>query len=142
MELSDEKTLITHSTSSARFLGYDVRVRRNQGIKKVTTKFRSVTKRTMHNQSEMLIPIRDKIEAFLFKHRIVEVKNGELSPVKRGSMIGMTDLEIVSSYNAELRGIYNYYNLASNFCDLNYFGYLMEYSCLKNPCGKTSKFNR
>ena len=29
MELSDEKTLITHSSQTARFLGYDIRVRRN-----------------------------------------------------------------------------------------------------------------
>ena len=34
MELSAEKTLITHSSKNARFLGYDVRVRRNNEIKK------------------------------------------------------------------------------------------------------------
>ena len=33
MELSQEKTLITHSNEPARFLGYDVRVRRDQQVK-------------------------------------------------------------------------------------------------------------
>ena len=33
MELSQEKTLITHSNTPARFLGYDVRVRRDQQVK-------------------------------------------------------------------------------------------------------------
>ena len=33
MELSQEKTLITHSNETARFLGYDVRVRRDQKVK-------------------------------------------------------------------------------------------------------------
>ena len=33
MELSAEKTLITHSNTYARFLGYDVRVRRNGTVK-------------------------------------------------------------------------------------------------------------
>lgn len=34
MELSEEKTLITHSSECARFLGYDVRVRRSGTIKR------------------------------------------------------------------------------------------------------------
>lgn len=34
MELSDDKTLITHSSQCARFLGYDVRVRRNGKVKR------------------------------------------------------------------------------------------------------------
>mgnify|MGYP002574288731 CR=1 FL=1 len=32
LELSEEKTLITHSANYARFLGYDIRVRRNNQI--------------------------------------------------------------------------------------------------------------
>ena len=34
MELSEDKTLITHSSKCARFLGYDVRVRRSGKIKR------------------------------------------------------------------------------------------------------------
>jgi len=45
-------------------------------------------------------------------------------------------LEIVSTYNSELRGICNYYALASNFPRIEYFAYLMEYSCLKTLAGK------
>ena len=48
----------------------------------------------------------------------------------------MSDLEIISTYNSELRGICNYYNLASNYCQLRYFAYLMEYSCLKTLAAK------
>ncbi len=33
MELSEQKTLITHSNQYARFLGYDIRVRRDQTLK-------------------------------------------------------------------------------------------------------------
>ena len=47
-----------------------------------------------------------------------------------------TDLEIVTVFDAELRGICNYYSLASNYRNLNYFSYLMEYSCLKTLSGK------
>ena len=48
----------------------------------------------------------------------------------------MTDLEIVTVYNDELRGICNYYGITSNFCKLKYLSYLMEYSCLKTLAAK------
>ena len=47
-------------------------------------------------------------------------------PVRRKSLLRLTDLEIVSAYNAELRGICNYYGIASNFYKLCYFSYLMD----------------
>lgn len=134
MELSQEKTLITHSNNYARFLGYDVRVRRDQQIKP----WKNVKQRTMNNTVELLIPFADKIEKFLFSHNIVKQRsdNGKLEPYKRDALLRLTDLEIVSTYDAELRGICNYYSLASNYRNLNYFSYLMEYSCLKTLATK------
>lgn len=129
MELSEEKTLITHSSQYARFLGYDVRVRRNGEVKPSGMGF---TKRTLNNKVELAIPLNDNIRAFLFANKVVEQdSNGKMVPVHRKSLLRLTDLETVSAYNAELRGICNYYQLASNFHKLNYFTYLMEYSCLK-----------
>lgn len=133
LELSDEKTLITHSSNYARFLGYDIRVRRNDQIKRDS---RGFSKRTLSNMTELNIPLQDKIERYLFDHGIVEMVDGELRPVKRGALIRYTDLEILNIYNSELRGICNYYFMASNFCSLHYFAYLMEYSCLKTLAAK------
>lgn len=39
-------------------------------------------------------------------------------------------------YNAALRGICNYYSIASNFGKLGYFAYLMVYSCLMTLASK------
>ncbi len=52
-------------------------------------------------------------------------------------MVSLTQLEIVTVYNSELRGLCNYYCMASNFNSLQYFAYLMEYSCLKTLAAKT-----
>lgn len=135
MELSDEKTLITHSNTKARFLGYDVRVRRdNTTIKHGSAT--NCTKRTLNNMTELSIPFDDKIMKFLFENKIVEQKNGEIKPIHRRELLRCTELEIVMAYNAELRGICNYYSMASDFCNLNYFAYLMEYSCLLTLCAK------
>lgn len=133
MELSAEKTLITHSNTYARFLGYDIRVRRDNKTKR-TKSGRLV--RTLNNKVERNIPIVDKIEKFLFEKQIVYKKGNTLTPCKRPKLMHLPDLEILMTYNAELRGICNYYNLASNFCDLHYFSYLMEYSCLKTIAAK------
>ena len=133
MELSEEKTLITHSNQYARFLGYDIRVRRD-GKAKPTGNH---TARTLNNKVELRIPIEDKIMPFLFSKRVVrQHRNGAIEHIARAYLYSCTDLEIISVYNSELRGICNYYSIASNFSDLHYFVYLMEYSCLKTLAGK------
>ena len=133
MELSEEKTLITHSSQPARFLGYDIRVRRSGTIKRSG----KVKKRTLNGSVELLIPLQDKIRQFIFDKKIaIQKKDSSWFPVHRKYLIRSTDLEIITIYNSELRGICNYYGLASNFNQLNYFAYLMEYSCLKTIASK------
>ncbi|MDR1246714.1 MAG: group II intron reverse transcriptase/maturase [Clostridiales Family XIII bacterium] len=140
MELSDEKTLITHSNQYARFLGYDVRVRREQKLK---PNGRGSLSRTLNNKVELNIPFADKIMPFLFgKLAVRQTKNGVIEPAPRKYLYRCTNLEIISSYNSELRGICNYYGLASNFTRLDYFAYLMEYSCLKTLAGKHGSTSR
>jgi len=134
MELSEEKTLITHSNKHARFLGYDIKVRRNGQVKR--SEKRKYSQRSLNNTLEMTIPLQDKIMSFLFSKGIIRQVNGEIRPSKRNSLLRCTDFEIVSTYNAELRGICGYYSLASNYNKLCYFAYLMEYSCLKTLAAK------
>lgn len=133
MELSEEKTLITHSSQTARFLGYDIRVRRSGRIKRAG----KVKKRTLNGSVELLVPLNDKIRQFIFDKKIaIQKKDSSWFPVYRKYLIRSTDLEIITIYNSELRGICNYYGLACNFNQLNYFAYLMEYSCLKTIASK------
>jgi hypothetical protein len=133
MELSEEKALITHSNQHARFLGYDVRVRRDNHARTVN----GHTKRTMNYSVELNVPFADKIMPFLFEKSVAEqTKSGEIEYTSRKRLTRCTDFEIVSTYNSELRGICNYYGLASNYLKLNYFAYLMEYSCLKTLAHK------
>ena len=132
MELSAEKTLITHSCEQARFLGYDVRVRRNGSIKPNG----AATQRTLNYKVELNAPM-DKVTKFMFDKKVVErTEDSTLAPIHRKTLLNCTELEIVTTYNAELRGICNYYSIASNFISLKYFAYLMEYSCLKTLASK------
>jgi len=133
MELSEEKTLITHSNQYARFLGYDVRVRRDNTVKPHSAH----KQRTLNNKVELNVPFADKIMPFLFDKSIIkQTHDGKIEHIARVSLYGCTNLEIIDSYNSELRGVCNYYSIASNFAGLKYFAYLMEYSCLKTLAGK------
>ena len=133
MELSEEKTLITHSNQYARFLGYDVRVRRESKIKPSG----NILRRTLNYTVELNVPFADKIMPFLFDKAIIkQTHDGKIKHIARKNLYGCTNLEIIDAYNSELRGICNYYSIASNFTGLHYFAYLMEYSCLKTLAGK------
>lgn len=47
------------------------------------------------------------------------------------SFINHPDIEIITKFNAEIRGLYNYYRLANNVSVLSKFAYIMEYSMYK-----------
>lgn len=133
LELSDEKTKITHSSENARFLGYDINVRRNNQTKR---KANGTVQRTLNQSVELLVPM-ERIEKFMYDREIVvQGKDGSLIPWQRGAMAGLSDLEVLDTYNSQTRGICNYYSMASNFSKLTYFVYLMEYSCLKTLAKK------
>ena len=46
------------------------------------------------------------------------------------------EIEIISKYNSEIRGIYNFYRLAENVSVLNNFHYIMKCSMLKTLAAK------
>ena len=51
-------------------------------------------------------------------------------------LIRLDDIEILNQYNAEVRGMYNYYRLANNATVLNSFLYVMKFSMYKTFAGK------
>ena len=138
LTLSEEKTLITHSSEKVRFLGYDISVRRSQEIKGYKMKNGKWRKsRSLHQKVALAIPHTEKIEKFMFaKKAIIQKENGEFKPVHRTALLNQSDSEILEQYNAEIRGLLNYYNLAVDYHTLDYFCYLMEYSCLKTIANK------
>lgn len=140
LTLSEEKTLITHSSERVRFIGYDICVRRSQEIKGYKMKNGKRRKsRSLHLKVALTIPHAEKIEKFMFaKKAIIQTNGGALKfkPVHRTALLNLSDSEIVEHYNAEMRGLLNYYNLAVDYHTLDYFCYLMEYSCLKTIANK------
>jgi hypothetical protein len=69
--------------------------------------------------------------------RLVVHNGNEIwKPQSRNYLINHEDAEILLRYNAEIRGLYNYYALAVNCGFLNNFKYVMQYSMFKTLANK------
>lgn len=134
LTLSQEKTLITHGSDRARFLGYELFVGQNPQLFKTSD---GRVKRTANKNIRIMMP-KDTMFKFISDKQIVEDMNAEhWMPKSRPGLTNLSDLEIINLYNAELRGLYNYYALAENVSTrMNQIKYPMEYSCLKTLAHK------
>jgi group II intron reverse transcriptase/maturase len=118
LELSEEKTLITHArTSAARFLGYEITVQHND--KAITNGQRS---------SNATVRLRVPVEVIKAKCALY-MQRGK--PARRTRLMNLDDYTIVSIYGAEYRGTVQYYLLASDVYRLNRLNWVMETSMLK-----------
>jgi group II intron reverse transcriptase/maturase len=124
LELSMEKTLITHGqTDTARFLGYELRVRDD------SDRLDQRGRRSVTGRIELRVP-RDVIAAKV-KTRMAKEK-----PTHRPELANLSDYTIVRTYQAEYRGVVNYYLMARNVEDLNHYHWVMETSLLKTLADK------
>ncbi len=102
LELSEDKTLITHArTEAARFLGYEIVVLDNDH------KHDQHGHRNINGQIGLKVPldvIRAKGRPYLHHGK----------PIRRTERIVNTDFSIIAQFQAEYRGVVEYYQLAFN----------------------------
>src|ERR1039458_2518475 len=123
LELSKEKTLITHArTSAARFLGYEITIQHDD--RKITAGRRSVNGRI-----RLRVPM-DVIKAKCARY----MQRGK--PERRPELMNESDHAIISRYAAEYRGIVQYYLLAGDVYRLSRLHWVMLTSLLKTLAGK------
>ncbi len=123
LELSQDKTLITHArTGAARFLGYEITVQHNSS--KATRRRRSV-----NGQVALRVPL-DVIKAKSAPY----LRRGK--PAKQKALTNGSDHTIVATYGAIYRGIVQYYLLAGDVFRLHRLRWVMETSMLKTLAGK------
>ncbi|PFV83492.1 group II intron reverse transcriptase/maturase [Bacillus sp. AFS059628] len=138
LELSMEKTLITNaSNKQAQFLGYEIKIFKSQAIRtdKLGRKIR-----LLNGKVQLKMPHKAWVNK-LKKYQAIQMSaNGTWKPKPRNYFQRNEDLEIVSQYNSEIRGLYNYYRLAENVSNhMHRFTYFMFYSMLKTFATKYRK---
>lgn len=132
LELSDEKTLITHSEKRARFLGYDIYVRRSSATKKD-----KAGRLCRHLNGTVCLEMPTE----LMRKKLLEYGAMTIEKTVYGKdnwkakaryyLKDNDDLEILDQYNSEIRGFRNYYRIANNAAHASSFGYIMQYSMFK-----------
>ena len=132
LEMSETKTKVTHTGDRARFLGYDITVSRSQDLKKSAGGYKI---RSNAGVVKLLVP-REKWVGKLLEYHAIKIKineNGKerFVALHRGKLVNQSDIEILARYNAEVRGLYNYYAIANDSFKIGRFANLMKYSMYK-----------
>lgn len=128
LNLSEEKTLITHARSkAAKFLGYEITTLQSdtkQGLNKAGHTQRSINGR---------IGLRVPRAVLLEKCNRYKRRN---KAVHRTKLLHESDYTIIATYQLEYRGIVNYYRLAYNLHTLQYLKWIMQQSLTKTLAAK------
>ena len=131
LEMSEEKTLITHAgTERARFLSYEIS--RQIGHTKKTTSWngKSMCQRRSINSCLRFSMPEDVLRKWANK---VSQKG---KPHHRKALIYLSDYDIISTYEVELQGLINYYSRSHNQQKLRYLRYVWQTSLIKTLASK------
>jgi len=109
LEMSEDKTLITHGrTNAARFLGYEILTIHNNRLKRTHSHGElRILRRTVNGRIGLGVP-KDVVRNYVARYQ----KKGK--PCSRCELIADNVYSILQRYQAELRGIAQYYQLAYN----------------------------
>ncbi|APH04229.1 reverse transcriptase/maturase family protein [Bacillus weihaiensis] len=135
LTLREENTLITHMDHPISFLGYEFRKRNEIKAKRLTDKNQkhALKKRTLSGAIKLEIPTK-KMKEFALKNGYGHLD--DFTIVHRSKLMNNSELDILSTYNAELKEIANYYKLANNYHHLDRLFYLAESSFIKTIANK------
>ena len=124
LELSGDKTLITHATSqAAKFLGYEL-------VNQLANDQHDPSgRRAVNGQIGLRVPAK-----IIEQHCHAYMETGK--PPHRHSLIHDEDYSIVGRYQAEFRGVVQYYLLAYNVSHFGRLQWVMEWSLAKTLAAK------
>ena len=106
LELSAEKTLITHAQDTAKFLGYELSVRKSYAMKRNR---KGVLQRDFNGRVVLTLPI-ETVKKKLKEYDAIsfEQANGKeiWKPKSRSHLTAMQPHDILAQFNWEIRGFY------------------------------------
>lgn len=129
LELNEEKTKVVHNSKLVKFLGYELTV------------MHDADQRTINGGIILWMPYQVRKDFIINNSfgKFTQDKNNGKSRFKgtaRPEMMNLEELEILMQYNSRIRGLYNYYKMASNICKLAEFNYICQQSFLKTLAAK------
>ncbi|MCR8964171.1 reverse transcriptase domain-containing protein [Brevibacillus halotolerans] len=132
LELSEEKTLITHNTKPIRFLGYDIKINHSQEV--LNTAKGKV--RQLSGNVLLAMP-HDRIRDFMLRNCFMKIKeDGTWKATHVKKYLNYSKLEILRTYNSQIKGFYEYYKLANNIFRFHNPYFLIHQSFQKTLANK------
>jgi len=124
LELSAEKTLITHArTRAASFLGYEITVQHNDTM-------------TTRNRRSINGGVRLGVPAAVLDAKRAQYLQRSGKPLRRTRLMNEHPYSIIRTYGAEFRGFAQYYMLAADVSRLHHLRWNMECSMLTTLAAK------
>ena len=111
LEISEEKSAIKHAADGVIFLGYEIHTYSDSKVMKVKIWGRLTKRRTISQKIDLHAPEK-RVKSFCQENRYGDYD--EIKAAHRSHLLNLSDYEIISIYNAELRGLANYYALAGD----------------------------
>jgi len=124
LEMNMNKTKIIHHKDKVLFLGYEIATVIND------------KEPTLNGKVFLWVPYQKMVD-FIIKNGYGKWFQDKLSGKQRlkaihnTNLVNVEELEILLQYNTKIRGLYNYYQLASNVCKMNNFNYVCQLSFLR-----------
>lgn len=112
LEVSEEKTCIADANDGVRFLGYDIKAYTSAKTTKIAWGKGTCNRRTISEKMQLHIP-SEKMFQYASKNGYGDM--AIFRPKSRPALLRRSDVEILMTYNAEMRGLANYYSLAQGY---------------------------
>ena len=112
LEVSEEKTCIADANDGVRFLGYDIKTYTSTKTTKIAWGKGTCNRRTISEKMQLHIP-SEKMFQYASKNGYGDM--AIFRPKSRPALLRRSDVEILMTYNAEMRGLANYYSLAQGY---------------------------
>lgn len=112
LEVAEDKTSIKRAKDGVRFLGYDIKTYSAFKLTKKVLRGHVCTARTMTERIQLHTPAEN---LFQYASNKGYGNIAQLRATSRKELLQRSDVEIMQVINAEIRGLVNYYSLATGY---------------------------
>ena len=111
LTLAEEKSHLVHARKGMQFLGYKAATHAGRKLIRIKRGGRHTQMKSVSQQMQLHIP-KGRLEQFCTAKKYGNYQR--FTAVHRSLLLNQSEVEIIMAYNAELRGLANYYALAYN----------------------------
>lgn len=126
LELNDEKTIVSNAKEKCKFLGAEIR---NLDVNPTWLVNHKKGRNVGVAHPLINAPVSEILKKLKKANLIKQNSKGEFIPTGLTALMNLSHHEILTFYNAKIRGLLNFYSFASNYSRLHQIFWLLKASC-------------